>query len=112
MTIRQVHGHTEITEEDHTGLSLEALTLLLDEDGVELVAAGWRRDVPTFFSWLGVTMYLTDAATFATLAASAVKVALVYDDYATSTTSQREYAYLADNAWAIVAGVRARVFGA
>lgn len=28
---------TEITEEDHTGLSLEALTLLLDEDGVELV---------------------------------------------------------------------------
>ena len=33
----------------------------------ELVKAGWRRDRPTFFSWLGVTMYLTDAATFATL---------------------------------------------
>lgn len=33
----------------------------------ELVQAGWRRDLPTFFSWLGVTMYLTDAATFATL---------------------------------------------
>ena len=32
-----------------------------------LAAAGWRRDKPTFFSWLGVTMYLTDAATFATL---------------------------------------------
>ena len=56
--------------------------------------------------------YAIGAHTFATLAASAVKVALVYDDYATSTTSQREYAYLADNAWAIVAGVRARVFGA
>ncbi len=33
----------------------------------ELGEAGWRRDVPSFFSWLGVTMYLTDAATFATL---------------------------------------------
>jgi methyltransferase (TIGR00027 family) len=33
----------------------------------ELLAAGWRRDVPTFFSWLGVVMYLTDAATFGTL---------------------------------------------
>jgi methyltransferase (TIGR00027 family) len=32
-----------------------------------LLAAGWRRDVPTFFSWLGVVMYLTDAATFGTL---------------------------------------------
>ena len=59
-----------------------------------------------------VTLSPSPSATFATLAASAVKVALVYDDYATSTTSQREYAYLADNAWAIVAGVRARVFGA
>jgi methyltransferase (TIGR00027 family) len=34
---------------------------------IELVKAGWRRDQPTFFSWLGVTMYLSDAATFATL---------------------------------------------
>ncbi len=34
---------------------------------VELVRAGWLRDRPTFFSWLGVTMYLTDGATFATL---------------------------------------------
>ena len=33
----------------------------------QLLAAGWRRDVPTFFSWLGVVMYLTDAATFSTL---------------------------------------------
>jgi len=37
------------------------------DPAVELVRAGWRRDRPTFFSWLGVTMYLTDAATFATL---------------------------------------------
>lgn len=33
----------------------------------ELTKAGWQRNRPTFFSWLGVTMYLTDAATFATL---------------------------------------------
>lgn len=33
----------------------------------ELHAAGWRRDIPTFFSWLGVVMYLTDTATFSTL---------------------------------------------
>jgi methyltransferase (TIGR00027 family) len=33
----------------------------------ELRNAGWRRDIPTFFSWLGVVMYLTDAATFGTL---------------------------------------------
>lgn len=33
----------------------------------ELLAAGWRRDIPTFFSWLGVVMYLTDSATFGTL---------------------------------------------
>jgi methyltransferase (TIGR00027 family) len=32
-----------------------------------LPAAGWRADEPTFFTWQGVTMYLTDAATFATL---------------------------------------------
>jgi methyltransferase (TIGR00027 family) len=32
-----------------------------------LAEAGWRADEPTFFTWQGVTMYLTDAATFATL---------------------------------------------
>jgi methyltransferase (TIGR00027 family) len=32
-----------------------------------LAAAGWDAGAATFFSWLGVTMYLTDAATFATL---------------------------------------------
>lgn len=32
-----------------------------------LARAGVRRDVPTFFSWLGVTMYLTGAAIDATL---------------------------------------------
>lgn len=59
-----------------------------------------------------VTLNPAPSATFATLAASAIKVALVFDDYATSTTTQREYAYLADHSWVIVAGVRARVFGA
>jgi methyltransferase (TIGR00027 family) len=32
-----------------------------------LLAAGWRPEVPTFWSWLGVTMYLTDDAVMATL---------------------------------------------
>jgi methyltransferase (TIGR00027 family) len=32
-----------------------------------LAGAGWRRDLPTFFSWLGVMMYLTDEAIQATL---------------------------------------------
>jgi methyltransferase (TIGR00027 family) len=32
-----------------------------------LPAAGWVPGEPTFFTWQGVTMYLTDAATFATL---------------------------------------------
>jgi methyltransferase (TIGR00027 family) len=30
--------------------------------------AGWRAEAPTFWSWLGVTMYLTDDAVMATLA--------------------------------------------
>ena len=59
-----------------------------------------------------VSLNPSPSATFGTLAAAAVKVALVYDDYATSTTAQREYAYLADNAWTLPGGVRARVFGA
>jgi methyltransferase (TIGR00027 family) len=29
--------------------------------------AGFRRDLPTFFSWLGVTIYLDEAAIFSTL---------------------------------------------
>jgi methyltransferase (TIGR00027 family) len=29
--------------------------------------AGFRRDLPSFFSWLGVTIYLSDAAIFSTL---------------------------------------------
>ena len=32
-----------------------------------LVAAGWRPDLSTFWSWLGVTMYLSDDAVMATL---------------------------------------------
>jgi methyltransferase (TIGR00027 family) len=33
-----------------------------------LLAAGWRPEVPTFWSWLGVTMYLTHDAVMTTLA--------------------------------------------
>lgn len=33
----------------------------------ELRAHGYRKDAPAFFSWLGVTMYLTEAAVYQTL---------------------------------------------
>ena len=33
-----------------------------------LTTVGWRADAPTFFSWLGVTMYLTEPTVMATLA--------------------------------------------
>ena len=33
----------------------------------ELARAGFRRDAPAFFSWLGVTIYLTDATIASTL---------------------------------------------
>jgi len=33
----------------------------------ELRRAGFRRDLPAFFSWLGVTVYLDEAAIFSTL---------------------------------------------
>ena len=38
-----------------------------DSLAAALAAAGWDPARPTFWSWLGVTMYLTDAAIFATL---------------------------------------------
>lgn len=55
----------------------------VDRLEAELAKAGWRRDRPTFFSWLGVTMYLTDAATFATLelAASCAKGSAIVFQY-------------------------------
>jgi methyltransferase (TIGR00027 family) len=46
-----------------------------------LAGAGWQPGEPTFFTWQGVTMYLTDAATFATLgfvAAAAPGSAIVF----------------------------------
>jgi methyltransferase (TIGR00027 family) len=39
-----------------------------DSLGDRLAATGWRADTTTFWSWLGVTMYLTDEAVMATLA--------------------------------------------
>ena len=35
---------------------------------VELAAVGVDRRIPTFFAWLGVTQYISEAASFATLA--------------------------------------------
>ena len=35
--------------------------------GESLSRAGFHRDLPTFFSWLGVTVYLSDSASFSTL---------------------------------------------
>lgn len=55
----------------------------VDRLEVRLAEAGWRRDRPTFFSWLGVTMYLSDAATFATLelVASCAKTTAILFQY-------------------------------
>jgi methyltransferase (TIGR00027 family) len=38
-----------------------------DDLADRLATAGWRSDQPTFWSWMGVTMYLTDEAVFDTL---------------------------------------------
>ncbi|MBY0277186.1 class I SAM-dependent methyltransferase [Candidatus Binatia bacterium] len=48
-----------------------AADLATDDLGTALAGAGFRSDVPAFFSWLGVTVYLTRAANTATLRAIA-----------------------------------------
>src|SRR5262249_52440962 len=47
----------------HVPIDFQAQSL-----GEGLAAHGFRTDVPAFFSWLGVTMYLADAAVRSTLA--------------------------------------------
>lgn len=61
----------------------------------------------------GATATLSPApsAAFSALAASALKVMVIPDNYTISSLAQRPYAYLASSAGTIVAGVRARVFG-
>lgn len=63
----------------------------VDRLETELAKAGWRRDRPSVFSWLGVTMYLTDAATFATLelvASCARTTSIVFQYSVTGPTVQ------------------------
>ena len=48
-----------------------AADLAREDLGAGLAAAGFRSDVPSFFSWLGVTVYLTRDANEATLRAVA-----------------------------------------
>src|SRR5262249_15463720 len=53
--------------------------------GPQLAANGFAADAPAFFSWLGVTMYLDDAAvrsTLAWIAAHAAGGSAVVFDYA------------------------------
>jgi methyltransferase (TIGR00027 family) len=53
--------------------------------GAKLAASGFRRDVPTFVSWLGVTMYLTKNAvndTLRTLSETCAKGSRLVFDYA------------------------------
>ncbi|SFM61498.1 MULTISPECIES: class I SAM-dependent methyltransferase [Rugamonas] len=49
-------------------LNLVPLDFERDTLGAALAGAGCRLDQPVFFSWLGVTLYLSDQAIFATLA--------------------------------------------
>lgn len=62
----------------------------------------------------GSTLTLSPApsGTFATLAADAVKVMVVADDWSSATTDQRAYAYLADTSHRLDASTRARVYAA
>lgn len=52
-----------------------AADLAQEDLGTALARAGFRSDVPSFFSWLGVTVYLTRAANEATLRAIAATAA-------------------------------------
>ena len=49
----------------------------------ELIAAGYRSEIPVFFSWLGVTHFLTESAIFQTLSevASTVPGSEIVFDY-------------------------------
>lgn len=63
-----------------------AADLAHEDLGSALAAAGFRSDVPSFFSWLGVTVYLTRAANETTLraisscAAPGSEIAFTYID--------------------------------
>ena len=52
-------------------LHLVAADLAHEELDAVLARSGYRRDLPAFFSWLGVTMFLTRDANLATLGAIA-----------------------------------------
>jgi methyltransferase (TIGR00027 family) len=58
----------------------------------QLLKAGFRKDVPSFFSWLGVTIYLPADAVMATLKSIAIMAARgseIVFDYAISPTALR-----------------------
>jgi methyltransferase (TIGR00027 family) len=73
----------------------------------ELRGAGFRTDEPSFFSWLGVSMYLTWEAVFTTLAyvATLPRGSGVVFDYAVSTRTLSLPRRLA--AWALMRRVAA-----
>lgn len=54
-----------------TNVHFVAADLAREDLGPALARAGFRSDVPSFFSWLGVTVYLTRTANEATLRAVA-----------------------------------------
>jgi len=53
------------------GVAFAALDLAAEPLSMALARAGWRRDQPSFFSWLGGTPYLEPADVLATLTAIA-----------------------------------------
>jgi methyltransferase (TIGR00027 family) len=63
---RQLLARTGISE--IASLSFVPVDFERHSLGSELPAAGFHTDQPAFFSWLGVTMYLTHSAVMATLA--------------------------------------------
>lgn len=61
--------------------------------GHGLARAGFRRECPAFFSWLGVTMYLSEAAvmeTLRTIAAAAPRSEVVFDFVIARSTLSKE----------------------
>lgn len=72
-----------LTLESPPNLTLIPLDFEKKSLAESLHAGGYRADVPAFFSWLGVTMYLTEAAIFTTLqtVASAAPGSEILFDY-------------------------------
>ncbi|WP_394836154.1 class I SAM-dependent methyltransferase [Pendulispora rubella] len=100
---RELLGHAGI--EVPASLTYVPVDFEKDTLRASLVANGFRFDEPAFFSWLGVTMYLTHAAILDTLGMihQGARGSEVVFDY------QIDPAYLGERDRAVVAALTARV---